>query len=186
MERNKPKCKDNCSLDEYLGAEGSARFDFDVDKDGNPINIRLRTTSGDAEIDRKAEEAIRRRRYEASETGFQGQRIRVTSEREGSEFQRQSRDRRQQEAAQQAERESQRAAQEQQERERLQREAEQERPPASAVEPARPPEAVPPIETIPPNSEPAAPVEPAPEPEPAPIEPAPESVPSSEPPASGQ
>ncbi|MBD2081988.1 TonB family protein [Leptolyngbya sp. FACHB-17] len=108
--RNRPCCEDNCSLDEYLGAEGSARFDFDVDKDGNVFNVRLRQSSGNPEIDRKAEEAIRRRRYEASESGFQSQRIRVTSEQEGSDFQRQNADRRSQEEQDRAAREAERAA----------------------------------------------------------------------------
>lgn len=41
---------------------------FDVDKEGNVTNVRLRESSGNPDIDRKAEEALRRRRDEASES----------------------------------------------------------------------------------------------------------------------
>jgi len=176
--RKRPKCKNNCEIDGYLGAEGSSRFDFDVDRNGNVINVRLRQPSGNSEIDRKAEEAIRRRKYEASESGFQGQRIRVTSEQDGSEFQRQNRDRRREEAAQQ----------EQQQREEAAR-AEQKRPPASAVEPKKPVEPAKPTEPVPasptpeakpiPAEPPVFPAKPAPV-EPVPAEPAPvETTPAS-------
>ncbi|MFM7472057.1 MAG: TonB family protein, partial [Nodosilinea sp.] len=104
--RQAPKCVSNCGLSEYLGAEGTTRFIFDVDANGKVANVRLRQSSGNPELDRKAEAAIRRRQYEASESGYEGQRLRVTSELQGSDFQRQNQQRRQQEAAEPRQREA--------------------------------------------------------------------------------
>lgn len=102
--KRKPRCLKNCGLDQYLGAEGSARFDFDVDASGKVINVKLKQSSGNAEIDRKAEAAVRKRKYEASDSGFSAK-IRVTSEQEGSDFQRQQLERRRKNAVLQAEQE---------------------------------------------------------------------------------
>jgi TonB family protein len=191
--RKAPKCKSNCGLDEYLGGEGTARYSFDVDANGNVTNVRLRQSSGNPEIDRKAAEAIQQRKYEASEGGYEGQRIRVTSEQEGSRFQRQNEERRAQEAAERQEREQER-----------QREAERTRPPITAeepktpevapIQPDRPAPEVPTPVTPPPTATPeaapipaATPEAPAPAPEPVapvpevPAAPAPEPAPASVP-----
>lgn len=114
--QRKPKCLKNCGLDRYLGAEGSARFEFDVDASGKVINVKLKQSSGNAEVDQKAEAAVRKRKYEASDSGFSSK-IRVTSEQEGSDFQRQQLERRRKNAVLQAEQERRAAEQAQIEQE---------------------------------------------------------------------
>ncbi|MCX5964598.1 MAG: TonB family protein [Cyanobacteria bacterium] len=94
-----PKCVENCGLSEYLGAEGTLRISQEISKDGTVIP-KLLQSSGDPELDRKALEAISRRKYEASEDGDRTT-IRVTSQQEGSDFQRQQESRRQQRQAEQ-------------------------------------------------------------------------------------
>ncbi len=89
-----PKCIENCGLSEYLGAEGTLRISQEIGKDGTVIP-KLLQSSGDLELDRKALEAVSRRKYEASEDGGRTT-IRVTSQQEGSDFQRQQDSRRQQ------------------------------------------------------------------------------------------
>jgi TonB family protein len=202
--KKKPKCVRNCGLDEYLGAEGSARFDFQVDASGKVTNVRINKSSGNAEVDRKAEEAVRNRKYEASDSGFSAK-IRVTSEQEGSNFQRQQSERRREDTAIQAEQSRRAAEREQIDQERAQRQVEQAPPPATKPTPV---EAAPPLppkpayETSPeptPAYEPQAPAyEPAtvyeppapayePPPEPAPVyepqAPAYEPAPAYKPPA---
>ena len=90
-----PKCVENCGLDEYLGAEGSLRISQEIDKNGN-VTPKLLQSSGNSELDRKALEAIQRRKYETSDDGYSNN-IRVTSQQEGSDFARQQEDRRRQE-----------------------------------------------------------------------------------------
>ena len=90
-----PKCVENCGLDEYLGAEGSLRISQEIDKNGN-VTPKLLQSSGDPELDRKALEAIQKRKYETSDDGYSNN-IRVTSQQEGSDFSRQQEDRRRQE-----------------------------------------------------------------------------------------
>ncbi|NJK53503.1 MAG: hypothetical protein HC936_13080 [Leptolyngbyaceae cyanobacterium SU_3_3] len=68
------------------GAEGSARFDFDVDKDGNPINIRLRTTSGDAEIDRKPKKRFAVADMKLRKLGFKGNAFELLLSEKGQSF----------------------------------------------------------------------------------------------------
>ncbi len=173
--KKKPKCVKNCGLDKYLGAEGSARFDFEVDAKGKVTNVRLKQSSGNAEVDRKAEEAVRRRKYEASDSGFNAK-IRVTSEQEGSNFQRQQAERRREDAAFQAEQNRRAAEQAQIEQERAQRQAEQAPRPDIRDVPPEPVTKTAPIEPAPayePPPEPIAP--PLPPPEPA-YEPPPETI----------
>ncbi len=171
--RQRPKCTDNCGRPEFFGKEGSAQFDFDIDARGNPVNIRLKESSGDLEIDQKAAEQIRRRRYEASDEGYQGAKLRVTSERAGSDFQRQQEQRRQEAIAAQAQQERDRRAQPQaHERESAQPPLPVERP---VEQPIEPPVESPPVVA----PAPIAPTEPAvpptsvsPDPASAPAQPA--------------
>lgn len=183
--KKKLKCIEDCSS-EYLGAQGTLRISQEIGKDGRVIP-KLLESSGDPELDRKALEAISRRRYESSEDGEQST-IRVTSQQQGSDFQRQQESRRQQRQAEQNTVDRERALQDQQNRNPI--------VPASvtpaAIEPTRPtpvapipiaptPESVAPA-PVAPTPEPVAPASvstPAPEPvapEPAPVAPAPEPV----------
>ena len=165
------KCIENCGLNEYLGSEGSLRIRQEIGKDGkvNPILVQ---TSGDPELDRKALEAIKNRRYETSESDTTSN-IRVTSQQEGSDFARQQDDRRQRRQIEQDAIDRERAIQEQETR--------KSEPVAKPVAPAPTepiPEPVAPITPPPPASEPiAAPIAP---PAPDPIAP-PASEPIAEP-----
>lgn len=93
--KKSPKCIENCDFNEYLGAEGSLRISQEIDKNGN-ATVKLLQSSGDSELDRKALEAIKRRKYETSDDGYSSN-VRVTSQQEGSDFARQQEIRRQQE-----------------------------------------------------------------------------------------
>ncbi len=168
------KCIENCGLNEYLGSEGSLRIRQEIGKDGkvNPILVQ---TSGDPELDRKALEAIKNRRYETSESDTTSN-IRVTSQQEGSDFARQQDDRRQRRQIEQNAIVRERAIQEQ--------EARKSEPVAKPVAPAPTepiPEPVAPITPLPaapasePVTEPITP--PAPEPVAEPVAPpAPEPI----------
>ncbi len=94
-QKKSPKCISNCNLDNYLGAEGTVRISQEIDKNGN-VTAKLVKSSGDPEIDRKALEAIQNRKYESSDDGYTSN-IRVTSQQEGSEFQKEQETRRRQE-----------------------------------------------------------------------------------------
>ncbi len=157
-----PKCIENCSLDEYLGAEGSLRISQEIDKNGNVIP-KLLQSSGDPELDRKALEAVQKRKYETSDEGYTTN-LRVTSQQEGSDFARQQEARRQQERADREAINRDRALQEQ---ERQTREAEKPRSEpiqAPIAEPVAEPVAAPATKPV------AAPIaEPVTKPEPEPV-----------------
>lgn len=93
-----PKCIENCTLDEYLGAEGRADLRIKVDRDGNVIEATLGRSSGNEEVDRKALEYARTRKYQPSDEGFNSN-LPITSQQEGSDFARQQEERRRQEQA---------------------------------------------------------------------------------------
>ncbi len=88
-----PRCVENCNLDEYLGAEGKADVRLKVDRDGNVIEATLGSSSGNAEVDRKALEYAKTRKYQPSDEGFNSN-LPITSQQEGSEFARQQEERR--------------------------------------------------------------------------------------------
>lgn len=148
------KCIENCGLNEYLGSEGSLRIRQEIDKDGK-VNPVLVTSSGDPELDRKALEAMKNRRYETSESDTTSN-IRVTSQQEGSDFQREQDERRQRRQSEQDAIARQRAIQEQ--------EARKSEP---VVEPVAPTQPAP--KPVAPEPEPVAPITPVPEPVPEPV-----------------
>ncbi len=96
-----PQCLENCSLNEYLGSEGKADIRLTVDRDGNVIEATLGRSSGNEEVDRKALEYARTRKYKPSDEGFSSN-LPITSQQEGSEFSRQQEERRRQEQAERA------------------------------------------------------------------------------------
>ena len=183
--RQRPKCVNNCDKPDFFGKEGSTQFDFDIDARGNPVNLRLKQSSGDPEVDRQAAETIRRRRYESSDEGYQGAKLRVTYEQEGSDFQRQQEQRRREPVAtsDQQERDRQLAQPQQRDRELT--------PPATAID--QPVDRSTPLPVVTPVAEPIAPATPlpaptpdAPTPAPPPptqVEPAPAAAPVEPPPA---
>ena len=73
------------------------RFIYDIDPQGNVGNIRLSQSSGNRELDRKAQQALSNAKFEPTDNGFQNLRIRVTSERKGTDFQAQNQSRRKRE-----------------------------------------------------------------------------------------
>ncbi len=93
-----PRCVENCSLDDYLGAEGKADIRLKIDRDGNVIEATLGSSSGNTEVDRQALEHARSRKYTPSDEGANSS-FSVTSERPNSEFARQQEERRRQEKA---------------------------------------------------------------------------------------
>jgi TonB family protein len=156
----KPKCRRNCNLNEDWGIEGIVRFMFDIDAKGNVVNVRLSQSSGNAELDQKAEEALKRAKFNASEKGYTGQRIKVTSETDGSGFQQQNQERRQIEEAKRRESERLAAEQERQEQEaeraeleRQQKEAERAALEERQLKESQPPQ---PVQTIAPSTMPPA------------------------------
>jgi len=170
------KCIENCGLDTYLGSEGSLRIRQEIGKDGK-VNPVLVQTSGDPELDRKALEAIKNRRYETSESDSTSN-IRVTSQQEGSDFTRQQDDRRQRRQLERAEQDAARDRAIQQQAPKPEPIAEPIAPTKPAPEPVAPePVAAPiapePVEPVAPAPEPVAPPDPEPIVEPAPVTPAP-------------
>jgi TonB family protein len=163
----KPKCRRNCNLSEDWGIEGIVRFTFDIDAKGNVVNVRLSQSSGNAELDRKAEEALKQAKFNASEKGYSGQRIKVTSEQDGSGFQQQNQERRQIEEAKRRESERLAAEQERQEQaaERAELERQQKEAERAALEERQPKASQPsqPVQTIAPSTLPAV-ATPAPSP----------------------
>ena len=161
------KCIENCGLDKYLGSEGSLRIRQEIDKDGK-VNPVLVTSSGDQELDRKALEAMKNRRYETSESDTTSN-IRVTSQQEGSDFQREQDERRQRRQSEQDAIARQRAIQEQ--------EARKSEPVVEpAIEPVAPTPTKPAPELITPAPEPVAPITPLPEPVAEPVAPTPDPI----------
>lgn len=171
----------SCPEPKYRGAEGSPRVTYDIAPDGRVINVRLRKSSGNAENDREALEAISKWQFDPKtvpEGGRTNVRVKVTYEEEGSNYQRQNQERRRQQ-------ERNRVVEQQRQREAESRD----RPAPAAVQPeapAKPPAAqpapspaTPPAEQAPPAPAPVAePVPaPAPEPAPAPVEAAPPPAP---------
>lgn len=147
----------SCPKPKFQGQEGSPRVDLEIRPDGS-VEVRLRKTSGNPEVDRATLETMSKWRFDPKSVPREGvrKRVRVTYEEEGSTFQRQNEQRRQQEA-----KHRQIVEQERQQREVMQ----PSKPPASAI--LDPPPAKP------------VPVDPPPEAKPAPIAappPAPESL----------
>ena len=178
-QKKSPKCISNCNLDGYLGAEGTVRISQEIDKNGN-VTAKLVKSSGDPEIDRKALEAIQNRKYESSDDGYRSN-IRVTSQQEGSEFQREQENRRRQE---QGDRDAIARDRILQDQERQAREREARPDPVKPAEPNPvpiPPAPIAPAPVVPAPiaPEPIAPepVVPAPIPAPEPIAPMPEPEP---------
>ncbi|MCY7408023.1 MAG: TonB family protein [Alkalinema sp. CAN_BIN05] len=160
------KCIENCGLNDYLGSEGSLRIRQEIGKDGK-VNPVLVQSSGDSELDRKALEAMKNRRYETSDSDTTSN-IRVTSQQEGSDFTRQQDDRRQRRQTEQDAIVRERAIQEQESRKPEAVTPVPSKPATeTAAEPAPPPAAPVIPEPIPPVPKPiAVPTESAPEPAP--------------------
>lgn len=170
--KKKLKCIEDCDS-EYFGAQGTLRISQEIGKDGKVIP-KLLESSGDPELDRKALEAISRRRYEVSENGEQST-IRVTSQQPGSDFQRQQEARRQQRQSEQNTIDRERALQDQQNRNPIAPVVPDVIIPA-ATEPIAPVQLVTP-EPVAPAPEPVAPAELAPT-ELAPTEPVAPTIPA--------
>lgn len=101
----------SCPKPDYQGVEGSPKVDLRIRADGS-VEVRLRESSGDPEVDRATLEAMSQWQFDPDtipEEGVQ-QRVRVTYEEEGSRFQRENERRRREEAKRQQEWEQQRAA----------------------------------------------------------------------------
>jgi TonB family protein len=91
------------------GIEGQPKVSFDVDANGKPTNIRIRNSSGNAELDQAAIEAVQKWQLDPnSSSNAQGVSATINFELEGSQRQRQRREQ---------EREQRRRRQEQKERE---------------------------------------------------------------------
>ncbi|MBD2022008.1 TonB family protein [Leptolyngbya sp. FACHB-36] len=202
----KPQCV-SCPKPRYRGKEGNPGVTYDIAPDGRVVNLRLRRSSGDPDTDRETLEAMSKWRFDPKtvpEGGRQNVRVRVTFEEEGSTFQRQNEQRRQEQQEQRriAEQEQQRREAEQRSKPAPTTATDSPKPepvvPVQPAAPASPPPAAqplptpsveatpapPPVEVAPPPVEPApvpppveapSPVAPPPAPaEPAPVEPAPE------------
>ncbi|EKQ67012.1 TonB family protein [Leptolyngbyaceae cyanobacterium JSC-12] len=90
-----------CPKPKFRGTEGQPRVTYDVAPDGRVINVRLRKSSGNPEVDRETLETLQRWRFKPEtvpQGGQQDIKVRVTFEEEGSKFQRQNEQRRRQEA----------------------------------------------------------------------------------------
>ncbi|OLP17005.1 hypothetical protein BST81_18690 [Leptolyngbya sp. 'hensonii'] len=84
----------SCPKPQYQGTQGSARVVFDIDPNGNVVNVRLRQSSGDARTDQATLEAVRKWKFSPSDGGQRGVRKKVTFEEEGSSYQQQNQQRR--------------------------------------------------------------------------------------------
>jgi TonB family protein len=93
----KPVCLE-CPKPRFRGSEGSARVTYDIGPDGRVTNVRLRQSSGDPNVDRETIDALSKWRFDPNtipQGGRQNVRTRVTFEEEGSNYQRQNEQRRQ-------------------------------------------------------------------------------------------
>ncbi len=175
----RPSCI-SCPLPSFGGQEGSARVTYDIDANGNVINVRLRQPSGDPAVDRATLEAVKKWKFMPSATGYQNVRQRLTFEEEGSKFQQEQKHRRRREAQ---ERQIAEEGRRQQQVAEARRRAEAEATKPLSKDPLQSPSEAP---EKPVTKEPSQPIAPAPTPEvsvPAPEPPPPTPEPPPSPPA---
>lgn len=113
--REKIRCIENCRAvyPESLrgkNVQGDPKVIFDVDASGNVSNVRLRSSSGNAELDAAAIEQAKKMKLTPSEGGRQNVPGRVDFQIEGSDYQRQSQERQRQREAERTTREQQEVA----------------------------------------------------------------------------
>lgn len=93
----KPVCLE-CPKPKYRGSEGSPRVTYDIGPDGRVTNVRLRQSSGNPDLDRETLETLTKWRFDPKtipDGGRQNVRVRVTFEEDGSNYQRQNEQHRQ-------------------------------------------------------------------------------------------
>jgi TonB family protein len=108
--RQRIRCIENCKPkypDSLLGKniQGQPKVLFDVDPNGNVSNVRLRKSSGNAELDAVAIEQAKKMRVSPSEAGRQNVPGNIDFQIEGTDYQRQAQERQRQREAEQAARE---------------------------------------------------------------------------------
>jgi TonB family protein len=108
--RQRLRCVENCRAkypDSLKGKEvqGEPKLLVDVDANGNVSNVRLKKSSGNAELDAAAIEQAKKVRMSPSESGRQGVSTRVDFQIEGTDYQRQAQERQRQRETEQAIRE---------------------------------------------------------------------------------
>lgn len=147
--RSQPICV-SCPAPKFKGREGSTRLTYDIDASGNVVNVRLRQSSGNPEVDREALETAQKWKFKPSETGYQNARQRITLQEKGSKFQRAQDQRR----AQESERRKRAAERRRSEPETLPARPSEAEPPTKA--PSLPQPKSPPSVAQPPNLPPVA------------------------------
>lgn len=166
----KPVCLD-CPKPKFRGSEGSPRVTYDIGADGRVINVRLRQSSGNPDLDRATLETLSKWRFDPAtvpEGGRQNVRARVTFEEEGSTYQRQNEQRRREVKRRQV------TEQEQRQGERQPTVANDEPFTKPVPAPAKKPDTIAPPEQPTPTTAPVEPVAPMP---PTPIPASPEIAP---------
>jgi TonB family protein len=108
--RQKLRCIENCKAkypDSLQGKniQGDPKVTFDVDPNGNVSNVRIRKSSGNAELDAAAIEQAKKMRVSPSEAGRKDVPGTVDFQIEGTDYQRQAQERQRQREAEQAARE---------------------------------------------------------------------------------
>jgi TonB family protein len=108
--RQKLRCIENCKAkypDSLQGKniQGDPKVTFDVDPNGNVSNVRIRKSSGNAELDAAAIEQAKKMRVSPSEAGRKNVSGTVDFQIEGSDYQRQAQERKRQRESEQAARE---------------------------------------------------------------------------------
>ncbi|NJL43534.1 MAG: energy transducer TonB [Pseudanabaena sp. SU_2_4] len=108
--RQRLTCVENCKgkyPNSLRGKEiqGDPKLIVDVDANGNVSNVRLKKSSGNAELDAAAIEQAKKVRMSPSESGRQGVTTRVDFQIEGTDYQRQAQERKRQRESEQAARE---------------------------------------------------------------------------------
>jgi TonB family protein len=108
--RQKLRCIENCRAkypDSLRGKniQGDPKVTFDVDPNGNVSNVRIRKSSGNAELDAAAIEQAKKMRVSPSEAGRKDVPGTVDFQIEGTDYQRQSRERKHQRETEQSARE---------------------------------------------------------------------------------
>lgn len=106
---------DSPSSAERQVLEGTVEVTFDVDANGNVINVRLVKSSGNADLDRAAIEAVAKSRFSATDSGREGLSQPITVVKPGSDFEREVREQVERQAREQERQERERRALEQQE-----------------------------------------------------------------------
>ncbi len=93
----------SCPEPRFQGVEASPRVDLRILADGS-VEVRLRQSSGNPEVDRATMETMRQWRFDPQTVPQEGvsRRVRVTYEEEGSNFQQENENRRRLEAERQA------------------------------------------------------------------------------------